>query len=368
MLMAGPKFDLEWEFGSRLKQMSAFSSGDLVTSSSASSVVAIGKYRVHSIDLGKGKSVFSRFRYFRKCWQVASKARADGHPVDVIITYDPMMSGVVGLILAWRFRARLVCEINGDYSATANYTSDDAKTVKRMRRFLTIRVARFVLNRSNGIKLLFPDQLERLGAKASADQTVRCFPDFVNTRAFSDLGEQPNVLLVGFPLYVKGVDIAIRAFKRIQDSFPDWTLTIMGYYPDRRVLDNFIDGNGAIVIQKPVLHRHMNEHIGRCAILLQPSRTEAMGRVLIEAMTAGKPVVVSDVDGIPAVLGDSGCGVMVPVEDVAATARALAQLMADDALRAEMGRKGRLRAQAAFSEQQYFPLFSQFLQDVRNTN
>ncbi|MCI5212288.1 MAG: glycosyltransferase, partial [Candidatus Electrothrix sp. ATG2] len=40
----------------------------------------------------------------------------------------------------------------------------------------------------------------------------------------------------------------------------------------------------------------MIDHIGKCGFLVQPSRTEAMGRVLVEAMAAGKARIGSRVD------------------------------------------------------------------------
>ena len=48
ILMAGPKFDLEWEFGERLRGLSEFSSGYLLTSSSAVRQLTLGDYVVQT--------------------------------------------------------------------------------------------------------------------------------------------------------------------------------------------------------------------------------------------------------------------------------------------------------------------------------
>ena len=46
------------------------------------------------------------------------------------------------------------------------------------------------------------------------------------------------------------VDIAIKAFRRLEQNFPDWTLKIIGHYPDRRQLDDLIGGSRQIVVHK----------------------------------------------------------------------------------------------------------------------
>ena len=81
-------------------------------------------------------------------------------------------------------------------------------------------------------------------------------------------------------------------------------------------------------------------------VLVVPSRTrsnwkEQFGRVAVEAMACGVPVVGSDSGEIPHVLGDAG---LVFVEDDAAALRAhLARLMQDAGLQAELARRGRRR-------------------------
>lgn len=86
---------------------------------------------------------------------------------------------------------------------------------------------------------------------------------------------------------------------------------------------------------------------GAFDVLAVPSRFEAFGLVAVEAMHAGVPVVASDVDGLPEVLGDTG--VLVPPEDPAALHAALAALLDDPDRRARLGQAGRARALRLFS-------------------
>jgi glycosyltransferase involved in cell wall biosynthesis len=81
-------------------------------------------------------------------------------------------------------------------------------------------------------------------------------------------------------------------------------------------------------------------------IFVLPSRNEGMGRVIVEAMAAGKPVVASNVGGIPDLVRDGVNGYLVPSEDSVALAGAMARLLKDPDRGKAMGSAGREMAKA----------------------
>lgn len=89
-------------------------------------------------------------------------------------------------------------------------------------------------------------------------------------------------------------------------------------------------------------------------VLVVPSRTlphwkEQFGRVLVEAMACGVPVVGSNSGEIPHVIGNAG--LVFPEEDAEALAAILWQLASDPALRADLRQRGRARVLAHFTQQ-----------------
>ncbi len=86
--------------------------------------------------------------------------------------------------------------------------------------------------------------------------------------------------------------------------------------------------------------------IAALSVFVQPSANEGMGRVIVEAMAAGVPVIATRVGGIPSVLPDGECGLLVEPGDVAGLSGAIGKLLADGALAARMGAAGRRRAPA----------------------
>jgi glycosyltransferase involved in cell wall biosynthesis len=76
-------------------------------------------------------------------------------------------------------------------------------------------------------------------------------------------------------------------------------------------------------------------------IFVLPSLNEGMGRVLIEAMAAGKPIVASNVGGIPDLVKSGKNGLLVPAADSEALAKGIEFFIARPEEREKMGNAGR---------------------------
>ncbi len=88
--------------------------------------------------------------------------------------------------------------------------------------------------------------------------------------------------------------------------------------------------------------------LSTCRALVVPSTYEGMPLVVLEAMEAGVPVVASRVSGIPEVVADGETSWLVPAEDPAALAAALAEVLADPGEARRRGAAGRARLDERF--------------------
>lgn len=91
------------------------------------------------------------------------------------------------------------------------------------------------------------------------------------------------------------------------------------------------------------------ELMARLDLLVHPCAQESFGRVALEAMAAGRPVIGADGGGIATIVEPGVTGVLVPDEDPGALAAAIAGAVADEDQRVAWGEAGRARARAAFS-------------------
>jgi glycosyltransferase involved in cell wall biosynthesis len=82
------------------------------------------------------------------------------------------------------------------------------------------------------------------------------------------------------------------------------------------------------------------------SVTILPLHREQFGRVLVEAMAAGVPVIGSSSGAIPEVIGDAG--LVVPERDAAALAVAIDCILSDTDLRGQLIARGRRRAKSTF--------------------
>jgi len=86
-----------------------------------------------------------------------------------------------------------------------------------------------------------------------------------------------------------------------------------------------------------------------CDIFVLPSVREPFGRVIIEAMATGRPVVATKSGGVPEVVVDGQTGLLVPPEDAQSLASAIETLLGDSQRARQMGAEGLARAHKLFS-------------------
>lgn len=344
-------------------------SGAVITSSRNPGIIRrerVGAFDYHCLPLPMPprRMPFSKFacHAIRTCL----RWRAERRRFDLVVTYDPLKTGVLGVVCARVLGARFVPEVNGVYTSPAQYLDSDGGFSSRVRQRLVPMVEGWVLGHADGVRLLFPGQAAPFERRLR-DKPVAAFPCRVNTQPFLRLDEgagKPQVLFAGFPFYLKGVDILIEAFKAVAGEYADWELKILGWYPDTRVLARAIDGHPRIFHQPPVYPQDMPQQIDQCSIFVLPSRSEAMGRVLVEAMAAAKACIGSDVEGIPEVIDDGVNGLLFPAGDVAALSARLRLLMGDAATRRRLGAAARDCAQRRFSDEIYFQNIEAFYTGV----
>ncbi len=106
---------------------------------------------------------------------------------------------------------------------------------------------------------------------------------------------------------------------------------------------------------RKIPHEEMPGVYAGASVLLFPSYREGLPMSVIEAQAVGRPVVASNVGGIPDIVVDGETGFLLEPGDVEGMAERLAVLAGDRGLVAEMGRRARSRARGLFSEERVVP-------------
>ncbi len=233
--------------------------GYIVTTSYERGELSIGEFTY--LPMKFTPSRLRALKFVLSCVWRALVLRARKQRVDLVSTYDPLLTGFIGVITSRILGARLALEVNGVYTSPFQWVDAPDTLGTTIKRRLYPAVMRFVLKRSHGVRLLFPGQLGLL-EDAARGKVIRAFPCFVPTDQFREIEENKEVFFAGFPFRLKGIDVLITAFRQIAPRYPDWKLKILGWFPDPGELYDAIGGHPQIFHHKPVHHSEMVEHIG----------------------------------------------------------------------------------------------------------
>ena len=150
-----------------------------------------------------------------------------------------------------------------------------------------------------------------------------------------------NILFVGRLVAIKGILVLMDAFKEVARAVPGATLTIAGDGKMRDELEEIAGREGLDKSVRFLGHVRASDMAGVYAearVVVMPSLTpEAFGKVGVEAMSVGRPVVVSDVGGVREWLDAGVNGLLVSPGESSEVAAALIELLNDPARMEQMG-------------------------------
>ena len=211
-------------------------------------------------------------------------------------------------------------------------------------------ILQFNLRRSD--RVLSTSRVMALEARQYTDKEILVTPFGIDTSQFrpemtSDRMKEEIVIGTVKSLEENyGVAYLIEAFSIVFHKHPEIKLKLLivgGGSLQKKLslltsslgIDPVTEFTGSVPFGKIV------EYHNRLDIYVAVSIDESFGVAILEASACGKPVVVSNVGGLPEVVRDGVTGIVVPVRDAAKTADAIEKLVLDPALRHSMGDRGR---------------------------
>ena len=153
------------------------------------------------------------------------------------------------------------------------------------------------------------------------------------------LADGTGLLAVGAVVHGKGHDVLLRALGRVDDL--PWSCTIVGALDLEPEFVARLPRHDRVTLTGPLRGRSLERAYAAAGLLVLPSRHEAYGMVVTEALARGIPVVASDVGGVREALGTTRGGypgLLVPPDDDVALAEALRLWLTDPVLRARLRR------------------------------
>lgn len=172
----------------------------------------------------------------------------------------------------------------------------------------------------------------------------------LDLESFGVAGECPLVGVIGRLAPQKDHANFVAAAALLAERAPSARFVIVGEGELRGAIEADVRarglGPGRVVLTGAI--RDMPALLARLDVVVFSSAWEGLPMVLIEAMAMGRAVVATAVGAIPSVIEEGRDGLLVPPGDPEALAGAIARLAGDPALRADLGRAARAKAEARF--------------------
>jgi glycosyltransferase involved in cell wall biosynthesis len=173
-------------------------------------------------------------------------------------------------------------------------------------------------------------------------------------RAELSAGDRPIIGVVGQLVPRKGIATAIRAMPDILRRIPNALLVIVGCAPPN---EGEYEAECRDLVKKTQLEsavyfagyrRDVPAWMRTFNVFALPTTSEPFGKVVIEAMAASRPVVVTRVGGIPEIVSDPALGTLVAPDDPGALSREILRYLTDTNLATSVGARAAVHVRATF--------------------
>ena len=286
--------------------------------------------------------------------------------IQIVVAQSPYEGFIAALAVKCAaclgYRAKLVVEVHGDFERSLFLYRDIQ--LPGLYRFLMHRLARYSIGHADLLRAVSNSTREQLQEWAPGTATVQfqTWTDidiFLDGDSRKDKGTSQLILYAGVLSPLKGVHDLIGAFGLISGEFPNAKLVIIGKDENLTYASELMQRVSELGLTERVQfagavpQSELAAWMGNASVLVLPSRSEGLPRILIEAMATGTPIIGSRVGGIPELIEDGVRGFLVPPADSQALAEKLRWLLESPAEARAMGARGRAFVERLFSTESY---------------
>jgi glycosyltransferase involved in cell wall biosynthesis len=238
---------------------------------------------------------------------------------------------------------KLVIEVHGDWRTAPRMYG---RAWRSLYAPLSDRAALIALRRADATRAVSRYTAELI-ERATGEQPLAVFPTYTDIESFSatqprPFPSRPTAIWIGVLERYKNADGLERIWHRVAARAPEAKLVVIGKGPLWNCVSRLardLPGRVELIPQldSPEISRRLDE----ATLLILPSRSEGLPRVIIEAFARGRPVVASAAGGIPDIVVSGRNGVLVPPEDDDAFADTVVNVLGDPELAERLGTHAR---------------------------
>ena len=236
--------------------------------------------------------------------------------IDIVCFQDPVSSFFSILFLkVRRAEVKIVVETHGDFIETLSLEKN--LVLPRLYKKLFYIMAKYSIGKSNIIRAVSSSTEKQVLDIDSSKSVVR-FPAWIDFKDFQNIEPKPlskdkfNILFIGSVTDRKKPHMIIEAIQRINDK--SYHLSIVGpapnekYFKELKDLIDKSDLQNQVSLIGPVDRESVKDYYSSSNLMILPSISEGLARVIFESQVAMCPVLVTDAPGMSDIVIDGQTG------------------------------------------------------------
>ena len=236
--------------------------------------------------------------------------------IDIVCFQDPVSSFFSILFLkVRRAEVKIVVETHGDFIETLSLEKN--LVLPRLYKKLFYIMAKYSIGKSNIIRAVSSSTEQQVLDIDSSKSVVR-FPAWIDFKDFQNIEPKPlskdkfNILFIGSVTDRKKPHMIIEAIQRINDK--SYNLSIVGpapnekYFKEVKDLIDKSDLQNQVSLIGPVDRESVKDYYSSSNLMILPSISEGLARVIFESQVAMCPVLVTDAPGMSDIVIDGQTG------------------------------------------------------------
>ena len=236
--------------------------------------------------------------------------------IDIVCFQDPVSSFFSILFLkVRRAEVKIVVETHGDFIETLSLEKN--LVLPMLYKKLFYIMAKYSIGKSNIIRAVSSSTEQQVLDIDSSKSVVR-FPAWIDFKDFQNIEPKPlskdkfNILFIGSVTDRKKPHMIIEAIQRIYDK--SYHLSIVGpapnekYFKELKDLIDKSDLQNQVSLIGPVDRESVKDYYSTSNLMILPSISEGLARVIFESQVAMCPVLVTDAPGMSDIVIDGQTG------------------------------------------------------------
>ena len=292
---------------------------------------------------------------------------------DLVVCQDPFLTGLTGWIIKKRFKVPLLIHFHGDFWDNKYWLIEKGRWWFN---WFFLILSKFLIKRADGIRVVSSGIKDKLIKKGIDKRKIKVIPTPVDLEKFvrcdpvkvkklrKNHKNRKVIINVGrkdpskdYKTLYKAINLVYQDYKKL--AF--WQIGNNDYLPEKIKADENLISTSINKINQEELTNYYHAS----DIYVSSSCSESFGKVLIEAMAAGLPVIATETTGSKEIIKDGENGYLVPIGDSESLAKKILFLLNNPDKAKEMSQAGRKIVREKFNQDKIIKKIINFWKKIK---